>query len=108
MPHPHRRDILKQAGALPATIEPSPAPPARDPSHTLLGHLMAYDSGREAVVSGSFELWTTTTGCAFVMGNRQGEDRRQIVFDQPDVIWAFTCMMRLIQSQGIYQATGES
>ncbi len=97
-------------GSTPNFVErpAAPAPPARDPSHTLLGHLMAYDSDREAVVSGSFELWTTTTGCAFVMGNRQGEERRQIVFDQPDVIWAFTCMMRLIQSQGIYQATGES
>jgi len=69
---------------------------------------MAYDSDREAVVSGSFELWTTTTGCAFVMGNRQGEDRRQIVFDQPDVIWAFTCMMRLIQQQGHYQDADNS
>jgi len=64
---------------------------------------MAYDSDREAVVSGSFELWTTATGCAFVMGDGQGEERRQIVSDQPDVVWAFTCMMRLIQSQGHYQ-----
>jgi len=97
-------------GSTPNFVErpAAPAPPARDPSHTLLGYLMAYDSDREAIVSGAFELWTTATGCAFVMGNRQGEDRRQIVFDQPDVIWAFTCMLRLIQSQGIYQATGES
>ncbi len=108
MPYPHRRDILKQAGAFPATSEPSPAPPAREPSHTLLGHLMAYDSDREAVVSGSFELWTTATGCAFVMGNRQGEERRQILFDQPQVVWAFTCMTRLIQSQGHYQDADNS
>ena len=86
--------------ALPATIEPSPAV---DPSHLFIGRLMAYDSQREAVVSNNFELWTTANGCAFVMGDGQGEERRQIVFDQPDVVWAFTCMTRLMQAQGNYQ-----
>ncbi len=94
--------------ALPATVEPAPAPTALHPSHALFGHLMAYDSDREAVVSGSFELWTTATGCAFVVGNRQGEERRQIVFDQPQVVWAFTCLARLIQQQGHYQNEDDS
>lgn len=61
---------------------------------------MAYDSQREAVVGGSFELWTKASGCAVVMDDGQGGERRQIVFDQPEVVWAFTCMTRLMQSQG--------
>ena len=93
---------IKQGGAeasplaLPATIEPAPA---LDPSHLFIGHLMAYDSDREAVVSNNFQLWTTANGCAVVMDDGQGGERRQIVFDQPQVVWAFTCMTRLMQSQ---------
>ncbi len=90
---------------LPTTIEPSPA---LDASHLFIGSLMAYDSDREAVVSGSFELWTTVNGCAVVMDDGQGGERRQIVFDQPQVVWAFTCMTRLMQSQGHYQDADNS
>ncbi len=39
------------------------------------------------------------------MDHAQGGDRRQIVFDQTDVVWAFTCMLRLIQQQGRYSET---
>jgi len=63
---------------LPAPVEPSPA---LDHSHLFIGRLMAYDSQREAVVSGSFELWTKASGCAAVMDDGQGGERRQIVFD---------------------------
>ena len=69
---------------------------------------MAYDSQREAVVSGSFEVWTSANGCAFVMSDGQGGERRQIVFDQAQVVWAFTCMTRLMQSQGHYQDSDNS
>ena len=54
--------------------------------------------GKQAVVSRSFELWTTASDCAVVMDDGQGGERRQIVFDQPQVVWAFTCMTRLMQS----------
>jgi len=38
-----------------------------------------------------------------VMDDGQGGERRQLVFDQPQVVWAFTCMTRLMQSQGHYE-----
>lgn len=91
--------------ALPATVEPSPA---LDPPHLFIGRLTAYDSQREAVVSNNFELWTTANGCAVVMDDGQGGERRQIVFDQPQVVWAFTCMARLTQSQGHSQDADNS
>ena len=77
--------------------------PGAGPSHLCIGRLMAYDSQREAVVNGSFELWTTANGCAVVMDDGQGGERRGIVFEQPQVVWAFTCMTRLMQSQGHYK-----
>ncbi len=89
---------------LPATIEHSPAV---DPSHAFFAHISAYDSQREAFMSANMQIWTTANGCAVVMDDGQGGERCQIVFDQPQVVWAFTCLARLMQSQGSYQASDD-
>lgn len=86
------------------TSEPTAA---LDPAHLFIGRLMAYDSQREAVVSNNFEFWTTAHGAAIVMDDGQGGERRSIVFDQPQVVWAFTCLARLMQSQGTYQPSDD-
>ena len=106
---------IQQAGAqappavLPATIEPaqSPAPIAAggEPGEIVerfSGHWTTYDHPNRIVLGNSVELWATRTACGMTCRPAGGDDPgERIEFDDRRIVWAFTCMMRLMRIHGI-------
>ena len=67
--------------------------------HQLAGHWLMYDQVNRELVGNFVEMWATDTECGFIMSDGLGGPREMIRFDQPHVVWAMTCMMRMMRRQ---------
>ncbi len=68
------------------------------PTDRLVGHWTMYDQATREILSNDVELWASPTECGVVIGN--GDDRRAIHFDDKKIVWALTCMIRLMRKHG--------
>ncbi|MBA3274443.1 MAG: hypothetical protein H0T72_01520 [Chloroflexia bacterium] len=65
------------------------------------GMWSSYDHTNRVLIGNRIELWATRTRCGMtcrpVLGDDPGE---RIEFDDRRIVWAFTCIMRLMLKQG--------
>jgi len=72
-----------------------------EPHGRFSGCWSSYDHTNRVLLGNRIELWATRTRCGMtcrpVLGDDPGE---RIEFDDRRIVWAFTCMMRLMLRTG--------
>lgn len=65
------------------------------------GMWYTFDQANRVLVGNRIELWATRTKCGMTCRPLLGEDPgERIEFDDRRIVWAFTCLMRLMLRQG--------
>lgn len=86
------------------TPVPSFVPPAVDPEPRGLfeGMWSSYDHTNRVLIGNRIELWATRTKCGMTCRPVLNDDDpgERIEFDDRRIVWAFTCIMRLMLKQG--------
>lgn len=72
---------------------------ANDLTHRFTGHWMMFDHEERIALSAGVHLWATDTECGFEMSDGRGGDAQRIRFDDKKIVWAMTCMIRLMRRQ---------
>ncbi len=91
--------------ALPATITPAvEAVEVVEVQEVELfeGFWSTYDRGHTRFLANHIVLWAEPGRCGMTAGGIDtGMPGERIEFEDPRIAWAFTCMMRLMRSQGL-------
>lgn len=65
------------------------------------GALTTYDHTDQAVLSNMIEMRVSPGTVEIVMGDGLDGPRKRIRFDDKKIVWAFTCMVRLMRKQAL-------
>jgi hypothetical protein len=90
--------------ALPATITPAVdvVEVEVQPLESFEGFWSTYDQVNQRFLANHIELWATHDRCGMTASSHEaGDPGLRIEFEGPKIAWAFTCMMRLMRSQGL-------
>ncbi len=70
-----------------------------DLTQRFTGHLMLFDHEQRVTLSAGARLWVGPASCGFDLADGHGGEWRRLVFEQRQIVWAMTCMVRLLRRQ---------
>ena len=68
-----------------------------DTTHRFTGHWTLFDHEQRIALSAGVHLWAGPASCGFEMSDGRGGGAERIEFDQRQIVWAVTCMIRLMR-----------
>ncbi len=91
--------------ALPATITPAVDVVEVDvqPLESFEGFWSTYDQVNQRFLANHIKLWATHDRCGMIASSHEaGDPGQRVDFEDPKIVWAVTCMMRLMRNQSRY------
>ncbi len=68
------------------------------------GHWMMFDHEQRVPLSTGVHLWAGPASCGFELSDGRGGEAERIAFDDRRIVWAITCMIRLMRRKA-YRVT---
>lgn len=75
-----------------------------DRDQRFTGHFLLFDHDQRIALSTGVQMWAGPVSCGFEMSDGRGGGLERVEFEQRQIVWAMTCMIRLMRRRA-YRAT---